>query len=80
MDKIYYIILVALMFFFSFQGLPRQFSKAGEIGDWCATVIFVSSVGHASYNFPQYDEYAFPPSYSSLLLGPPPTDKVTSLD
>ena len=46
------------------------------------SIIFLSSVGHASANFAQYDEYAFPPNYPAMLSGKAPTnkDEVTELD
>ncbi|XP_029656146.2 arachidonate 12-lipoxygenase, 12R-type [Octopus sinensis] len=39
------------------------------------SIIFTCSVGHASSNFPQYDEYGFPANYPAFLKGPVPTDK-----
>ena len=39
------------------------------------SLISTCSVMHASANFPQYEEYAFPPNYPSLLRGTPPTSK-----
>lgn len=43
------------------------------------SIIFTCSVSHAATNFPQYDEYAFPPNYPAHMKGKPPTDK-TPLD
>ena len=40
------------------------------------TFIFISSVGHAAANFGQYDQYAFPPNYPSVLHGERPKNKV----
>ncbi|XP_060063432.1 allene oxide synthase-lipoxygenase protein-like isoform X3 [Ylistrum balloti] len=39
------------------------------------SIIYTCSVAHAATNFPQYDEYAFPPNYPASLGGKPPTDK-----
>ncbi|GAB1603283.1 arachidonate 5-lipoxygenase-like [Argonauta hians] len=39
------------------------------------SIIFTCSVGHASSNFPQYDEYGFPANYPAYLKGEVPTDK-----
>ncbi|OWF44208.1 allene oxide synthase-lipoxygenase protein-like isoform X2 [Mizuhopecten yessoensis] len=39
------------------------------------SIIYTCSVAHAATNFPQYDEYAFPPNYPASLAGKPPTDK-----
>ncbi|XP_055893478.1 polyunsaturated fatty acid 5-lipoxygenase-like isoform X2 [Biomphalaria glabrata] len=36
------------------------------------SIIYTCSISHASTNFPQYDEYAFPPNYPGLLRGKPP--------
>ncbi|KAH9509986.1 hypothetical protein Btru_044788, partial [Bulinus truncatus] len=38
------------------------------------SIIYTCSISHASTNFPQYDEYAFPPNYPGLLRGKPPSD------
>lgn len=40
------------------------------------SIIYTCSVAHASTNFPQYDEYAFPPNYPASMNGVPPKDKV----
>ncbi|XP_023237606.1 allene oxide synthase-lipoxygenase protein-like [Centruroides sculpturatus] len=40
-----------------------------------SSIISTCSIGHAAANFQQYDEYAFPPNYPSLLTGEPPKDK-----
>ncbi|XP_076446963.1 allene oxide synthase-lipoxygenase protein-like [Babylonia areolata] len=39
------------------------------------TIIYTCSVSHASTNFPQYEEYGFPPNYPGLLRGQPPRTK-----
>lgn len=39
------------------------------------SVIYISSAGHASTNFSQYEEYAFPPNYPSKLNGEAIKDK-----
>ncbi|XP_033743196.1 allene oxide synthase-lipoxygenase protein-like [Pecten maximus] len=47
--------------------------------DQLATIItsniYMCSVAHAAANFPQYDQYAFPPAYPASMRGKPPTDK-----
>ncbi|XP_067141775.1 allene oxide synthase-lipoxygenase protein-like [Centruroides vittatus] len=40
-----------------------------------SSIISTCSIGHAAANFQQYDEYAFPPNYPSMLTGEPPKDK-----
>ena len=41
------------------------------------TIIYTCSISHASTNFPQYEEYGFPPNYPGLLRGTPPSSKTT---
>ncbi|XP_077978009.1 allene oxide synthase-lipoxygenase protein-like [Glandiceps talaboti] len=62
---------------FGIQGVPGngQFTSTDEIIVTLASMIFISSVGHAASNFSQYDEYGFPPNYPCKLLGDPPTSK-----
>ncbi|XP_060063502.1 polyunsaturated fatty acid 5-lipoxygenase-like [Ylistrum balloti] len=47
--------------------------------DQLATIItshiYTCSVAHAAANFPQYDQYGFPPAYPASIRGKPPTDK-----
>ncbi|XP_059168642.1 allene oxide synthase-lipoxygenase protein-like isoform X2 [Physella acuta] len=38
------------------------------------SIIYTCSISHASTNFPQYEEYAFPPNYPGLLRGRPPNN------
>lgn len=72
-----------------FQGVPgKEIKNKGSSGGWktfaraedvamvCTTVLFTCTVQHAAVNFPQYNEYAFPPNYPSVLNGSPPRDKV----
>ncbi|KAH9509996.1 hypothetical protein Btru_044801 [Bulinus truncatus] len=58
------------------KGIPGngKLSTVEQIQQIVTSVIFICSVGHAATNFPQYDEYAFPPVYPATLLGKPPTD------
>lgn len=58
-------------------GVPGEgkFSSLEELRDALTSMLFVGSAGHAAANFCQYDEYAFPPNYPSMLSGNPPTDK-----
>ncbi|KAH9509995.1 Arachidonate 12-lipoxygenase, 12R-type [Bulinus truncatus] len=58
------------------KGIPGngKLSTVEQIQQIVTSVIFICSVGHAATNFPQYDEYAFPPVYPATLFGKPPTD------
>ncbi|XP_033100800.1 arachidonate 5-lipoxygenase-like [Anneissia japonica] len=47
-----------------------------QVIDIFTTIIFTASGGHASTNFGQYDQYGFPPNYSPILRGSPPTSKL----
>lgn len=61
------------------QGVPGnedgEFSTHEEIILTVTAIISTCSVGHAAANFQQYDEYAFPPNYPSILSGEIPRDK-----
>ncbi|XP_013400520.1 allene oxide synthase-lipoxygenase protein [Lingula anatina] len=59
------------------KGIPGDgvFSSNEELIVTCTSVIFISSVVHASVNFGQFASYGFPPNYPAYLNGMPPTDK-----
>ena len=60
------------------HGVPGNhghFVTKTDICDVLTWIIFTCSVGHASLNRKQYDEYAYPPNCPLLLRGVPPTDK-----
>lgn len=69
-----------LFTFLCFQGIPGQgkFRRAEDIIMVCTSIIFTCSVQHAAVNFPQYNEYAFPPNYPSVLNKTPPVDRVSA--
>lgn len=58
-------------------GVPGNgsFTSKDQLYLVLTSIIYTCSVAHASTNFPQYDEYAFPPNYPALLNGAPPKDK-----
>ncbi|KAK3100682.1 hypothetical protein FSP39_023741 [Pinctada imbricata] len=58
-------------------GVPNngKFETADHIILVFTSIIYTCSVAHASTNFPQYDEYAFPPNYPASMKGEPPKDK-----
>jgi hypothetical protein len=68
------------MDFVMLQGVPGNgsFTSKDQLYLVLTSIIYTCSVAHASTNFPQYDEYAFPPNYPALLTGKPPTDKVNT--
>ena len=70
------------MAFFEQQGVPGdgKFEKRDDLIQVLTSLIFLSSVGHASANFNQYDEYGFPPNYPAILRGDIPRKKVCSLE
>ncbi|KAK6976133.1 allene oxide synthase-lipoxygenase protein [Biomphalaria glabrata] len=61
------------------KGIPGNgtISYVEQLQQIVTSIIFISSVAHAATNFPQYEEYAFPPNYPATLLGKPPTDAKT---
>ncbi|KAL8617085.1 hypothetical protein ACOMHN_014256 [Nucella lapillus] len=58
-------------------GVPGEgrLSSNDQLVSILTTIIYTCSVSHASTNFPQYDEYGFPPNYPGLLRGRPPSTK-----
>lgn len=58
-------------------GVPfdGKFNKPEQLIMVFTCIIYTCSVAHASTNFPQYDEYAFPPNYPASMNGVPPKDK-----
>jgi len=52
-----------------------SFDELEDLVKTVTAIIFLSSVGHASANFAQYDEYAFPPNYPAILRGKIPRNK-----
>ncbi|KAH3877888.1 hypothetical protein DPMN_001768 [Dreissena polymorpha] len=59
-------------------GVPGEggkFTSRDQLIQVVTSIIYTCSVGHAAANFKQYDEYAFPLNYPSLLLGKPPSNK-----
>ncbi|KAJ8298470.1 hypothetical protein KUTeg_025001 [Tegillarca granosa] len=59
------------------KGVPGngKFENTDQIIQTLTCIIYTCSVGHAATNFPQYDEYAFPPNYPGLVRGVPPKNK-----
>ncbi|XP_038045097.1 uncharacterized protein LOC119719671 [Patiria miniata] len=53
-----------------------KFSTNEDLIGALTAIIYTSSVAHAAANFAQYDEYAFPPNYPSIMrVAEPPKDK-----
>jgi arachidonate 5-lipoxygenase len=59
------------------KGVPGngKLRRTEDITTVCVSFIFTCSVVHSAINYPQYNEYGFPPNYPSLLNGRPPKDK-----
>ncbi|ESP02739.1 hypothetical protein LOTGIDRAFT_171808 [Lottia gigantea] len=59
------------------KGLPHNgtFRTQDDIVKVVTCVIYTCSVVHAATNFPQYEEYGFPPNYPATFKGTPPTTK-----
>ena len=56
--------------------MPEKLTTNDELIEVLTVFIFISSVGHAAANFEQYNQYAFPPNYPSILYGERPKSKV----
>ena len=60
------------------QGIPGggTLTNKDDLIQIVTSIIYTCSISHASANFPQYEEYGFPPNYPGLLRGTPPNSKV----
>ncbi|XP_072014561.1 allene oxide synthase-lipoxygenase protein-like [Amphiura filiformis] len=60
------------------QGVPGggHFSNRDQLIDTITSVIYISSVAHASVNFLQYEQYGYPFNWPALLYGEPPRKKI----
>lgn len=58
------------VFVFYFKGIP-EFDNLQNLVDVLTTFIYICSVEHSATNFPQYDQYAFPPNFAATLHGHP---------
>ncbi|CAC5423015.1 ALOX5 [Mytilus coruscus] len=59
------------------KGVPNtdgRFMEIDQLTDTLTSIIFICTVMHAATNFPQYDEYGFPPNYTTTLHKVPPTN------
>jgi len=56
------------------KGVPGdgKITHVTQLASIVTSVIYTASAGHAAANFPQYDQYAFAPNFSSKLHGTPP--------
>lgn len=71
-------ICIWFAFVFYFKGIP-EFDNLQNLVDVLTNVIYICSVEHSATNFPQYDQYAFPPNFAATLHGHP-SDVVIGLD
>nr|XP_034335053.1 allene oxide synthase-lipoxygenase protein-like [Crassostrea gigas] len=60
------------------HGIPEINSMENLI-DVLTYFIYTCSVEHSATNFPQYEQYAFPPNFAALLHGQP-EDEMADLD
>lgn len=59
-------VLITVGFFF--QGIP-QFNSLENLINALTYFIYTCSVEHSATNFPQYEQYAFPPNFAAVLHG-----------
>lgn len=50
------------------KGIP-EFDSIKNLVDVLTNFIYICSVEHSATNFPQYDQYVFPPNYAATLHG-----------
>nr|XP_022294841.1 arachidonate 12-lipoxygenase, 12R-type-like [Crassostrea virginica] len=48
------------------QGIP-QFDGIQHLVEFLTNIIYICSVEHSATNFPQYEQYAFPPNFPGIL-------------
>ncbi|BFZ15082.1 hypothetical protein BsWGS_18122 [Bradybaena similaris] len=62
-------------------GVPGngEITTKAQLSQIVTCIIYTCSISHASTNFPQYEEYAFPPNYPGLMRGKPPNDANVSV-
>lgn len=60
------------------NGIP-EFDNLENLVDVLTNFIYICSVEHSATNFPQYDQYAFPPNFAATLHGHP-SDVVIGLN
>nr|KAG5708511.1 hypothetical protein BaRGS_026238 [Batillaria attramentaria] len=61
---------------YDIKGVPNdgQLKTRDELILMVTCIIYTCSVGHASVNFAQYDQYGYPPNYPGCLKGRPSSD------
>ncbi|XP_052237707.1 polyunsaturated fatty acid lipoxygenase ALOX15B-like isoform X1 [Dreissena polymorpha] len=57
------------------EGVDGRFTSREQLIQVVTSIIYTCSAGHAAANFKQYDEYAYPMNYPSMLRGKPPSDR-----
>ena len=57
--------------------MPTGFTTVEEVVTTLAGIISTCSLGHASANFAQYEEYGFVPNYPGILYGRAPRSKTS---
>ncbi|CAG5131417.1 unnamed protein product [Candidula unifasciata] len=67
------------------MGIPGDgnITTKAQLTQIVTSIIYTCSVGHGSANFPQYEEYGFPPKYPAMMKGKPPisaTVEITEKD
>jgi hypothetical protein len=58
------------VFFLNSQGVP-EFDSVKNLATSIVSFIYICSVEHSATNFPQYEQYGFPPNFPAKLNGHP---------
>lgn len=69
-NKDFFMLHFFLYWSISFQGIP-DFDTIENLVDVLTNFIYICSVEHSATNFPQYDQYAFPPNFAAKLQNVP---------
>lgn len=66
-------------FYICFQGIP-EFDNIQNLVDVLTNFIYICSVEHSATNYPQYDQYAFPPNMAATLHSKPDKSAVVIMN
>lgn len=69
-NKLFVLLYNIYGFIFLNKGVP-EFDSIPNLCDVLTNFIYTCSVEHSATNFPQYEQYSFPPNFAATLHGQP---------